>query len=384
MIYADNSATTRVRPEVLEAMLPYLAENCGNASSIHAPGRAAREAIDNAREQVAALLNCRSEEVYFTPCGTTSNNVAILGRARFLKANGKGQHLITTSIEHPSAFGPAQFLESQGWSVTYLPVNSSGLIDPEKLATAITSNTSMISIIWANNEIGSVQPIEKLAEIAKAKEIFFHSDAVQVPGKLPIDLSRVAVSSLSASGHKFHAPKGIGFLFLREGINVMPIEFGGGQEHGLFPGTEAVADVVAIGKAAELARLDLDSSSRHLRQMQDILLAKIKTFKNVVITGPQKIEERIPGHVSLAAPGIEGESLVMRLDLQGICVSSGSACHHGVIEPSHVLKAIGLSKNEAMGSLRISLGRFNTDEELQKLLGELEKLLAGKLAQATT
>jgi len=384
MIYADNSATTRVRPEVLEAMLPYLADNCGNASSIHAPGRLARDAVDNAREQISALLNCRSEEVFFTPCGTTSNNVAILGRARFLQANGKGRHLITTSIEHPSAFGPAQFLESQGWSVTYLPVNRAGLVDPENLKKAITPDTTIISIIWANNEIGSVQPIEKLAAIAKEKEIFFHTDAVQVPGKLPIDLSRVAVSSLSASGHKFHAPKGIGFLFLRQGTNVMPIEFGGGQEHGLFPGTEAVANIVAIGKAGELARLDLEESSRRLRRMQDILLAKLKTLKNAVITGPEKIEERLPGHVSLAAPGIEGESLVMRLDLEGICVSSGSACHHGVIEPSHVLKAIGLSKNEAMGSLRISLGRFNTDDEFQKLLSALEKTLAGKLARATT
>jgi cysteine desulfurase len=360
MIYADNSATTKVRPEVLEAMLPYLAENCGNASSIHAPGRAARDAVENAREQIAALINCRSDEVFFTPCGTTSNNVAILGRARFLQANGKGQHLITTSIEHPSAFGPAQFLESQGWSVTYLPVNRAGLVDPENLKKAITP-----------------------AAIAKEKGIFFHTDPVQVPGKLPIDLSRVAVSSLSASGHKFHAPKGIGFLFLRQGTNVMPIEFGGGQEHGLFPGTEAVADIVAIGKAAELARLDLEESNSRLRRMQDLLLAKLKTLQNVVITGPEKLEDRLPGHVSLAVPGVEGESLVMRLDLQDICVSSGSACHHGVIEPSHVLKAIGLSKNEAMGSLRISLGRFNSDDELQKLLSELEKALAGKLARAT-
>jgi len=383
VIYADNSATTKVRPEVVEAMLPYLSENWGNASSIHSLGRAARDAVERAREQVAHLINCPAEEVFFTPCGTASNNVAILGRARFLQANRRGRHLITTQIEHPSAFGPAQYLEGQGWSVTYLPVDREGFVSPESLSNAITRNTTIISIIWANNEIGTVQPIAELAEIAAERNIAFHTDAVQVPGKLAIDVTAVPISSLSASGHKFYAPKGIGFLYLRKENNLMPIEFGGGQERGLFPGTESVANIVAIGKAAELARSELEETSSRLYDMQRRLIEHVRSIKNVKITGAQHVEGRLPGHVSFVFPEAEGEALVMRCDLQGVCISSGSACHQGVVEPSHVLRALALSKEEALGSVRVSLGRFNTEAECDKVMKILDKALTAAPDKAT-
>jgi cysteine desulfurase len=382
VIYADNSATTKVRPEVVEAMLPFLTENWGNASSIHSLGRTARDAVDRAREQVAHLVNCRAEEIFFTPCGTASNNVAILGRARFLQANRRGRHLITTQIEHPSAFGPAQFLESQGWSVTYLPVDREGFVSPESLANAITRNTTIISIIWANNEIGTVQPISELAAIAEERGIPFHTDAVQIPGKLPIDVTAVPISSLSASGHKFYAPKGIGFMYLRNQHNVMPIEFGGGQERGLFPGTESVANIVAIGKAAELARLELDDTSSRLHHMQRKLIDHLRSIKNVKITGAQEVDGRLPGHVSCVLPGAEGEALVLRCDLQGVCISSGSACHQGVFEPSHVLRALKLSDEEALGAIRVSFGRFNSEAECDKVMSVLEKALSSGAVKA--
>lgn len=360
-------------------MLPYLHEHWGNASSIHAVGRRAKQAVGIARQQVANLLHCQPEEILFSSCGTASNNLACLGRARFLEANDRGRHLITSQIEHPSVMGPAKYLESRGWQVTYLPVNSEGLINLDLFEKSILPTTSMISILWANNEIGTVQPIKEMAEIAQHRQIYFHTDAVQAPGKLTIDLSLVPASTLSLSGHKFYAPKGIGVLFIAKGTNIMPIEFGGGQEGGLLPGTESVANIVGIGKAAELARHELANNQAKLIALQAALLKRLAHLPNIKITGPKNIADRLPGHVSIVVPSIEGEALVMRLDLQGICVSSGSACHVGVIEPSPVLKAIGLSNKEAMGSLRISFGKFNTaeecsiaDEKLCSLLASLE------------
>lgn len=368
-IYLDNSATTPVRQEVIEAMLPYLKEHWGNASSIHAAGRTAKKAIDSAREQVARLLNCQPEEVHFSPCGTASNNLALLGRARFLEANGRGKHLITSQIEHPSVSGPAKHLESQGWKVTYLPVTREGFVQVDELKAAITPDTSMISIIWANNEIGTVEPVQAIGEIAAQKEIFFHTDAVQVPGKLPIDLQSVKAAALSLSGHKFYAPKGIGILFLRKGENLMPIEFGGGQERGMLPGTEAVANIVAIGKAAQLANEELAINQANLQALQTELVNHLAAISDLKITGSNDNKRRLPGHVSFVVPGVEGETIVLKCDLQGLCLSSGSACHQGVIEPSHVLKAIGLSHSQAMGSVRVSFGKFNTGEDA-KILGE--------------
>lgn len=381
-IYLDNSATTPVRPEVIDEMLPFLQSNFGNPSSIHSHGVKAAAGVKLARERVAALLNCSPSEVYFSPCGTYANNVSILGRARFVEANDGGRHLITTAIEHPSVVGPSQYLESKGWRVTYLPVDKEGIIDFEQLKNAIADDTSIISVMWANNEIGSLQPVERIAEMAAERGIFFHTDAVQVPGKLPIDVGRHAVSALSLSGHKFYAPKGIGILFLKQGENVMPTAFGGGQEMGILPGTESVPNIVAIGKAAELARIEVAKTEVKLRDMQRILLAKLAPIEGLRITGPKDIDKRLPGHVSIAISGAEGESLVMKCDLKGVSVSSGSACHKGIIEPSSVLRALRLPDSEARGSLRISAGLFNTQEECEKA-AELIAQIAAKSAKVS-
>lgn len=374
-IYLDNSATTRVRREVIDAMLPFLESNYGNPSSIHSHGMAAAEGLKTARRQVSELLNCAPDEVYFSPCGTYANNVAILGKARSVEANGLGKHLITTSIEHPSVMGPSQHLESRGWRVTYLSVNKDGVIDIEELKRAISSDTSIISVMWANNEIGSLQPVLEIAEIARAKEIFFHTDAVQVAGKIAIDVQALGLSALSLSGHKFYAPKGIGVLYLRKGENVMPTVFGGGQEMGVLPGTESMPNIVAIGKAAELAKSELEETAINLRAMQKVILETLKKVPGVKITGPETIEDRLPGHVSIVVSDLEGESLVMKCDLKGISLSSGSACHKGIIEPSSVLRALRLPDNVARGSVRISAGRFNTVEECTKAAEVLQQLV---------
>jgi cysteine desulfurase len=365
-------------------MLPFLYDNWGNPSSIHSAGRRAKEAVRQAREQVAQLLNCSEDEVYFSPCGTVSNNVAMIGRARFAEANGMGRHLITTSIEHPSVLGPAKHLEAIGWKVTYLPVDSEGLVRAADFEAAITKETSIISIMWANNEIGTVEPIETLSRMADERGIFFHTDAVQMPGKLPLDMAEVPVCSLALSGHKFHAPKGIGILYVRKLKNIMPVVYGGGQEMGLMPGTEGVANIVAIGVAAELAHKNLAAARSRLTEMQKVIIEKVCTVDGVRITGARDVAMRLPGHVSVACAGVEGEALVMRSDLRGICVSSGSACHQGIIEPSQVLKAIGLSNQEAIGSLRITAGTFNTLEECQQAADTLTAIFQTLAKQTDT
>jgi cysteine desulfurase len=374
-IYLDNSATTKVRDEVCEVMKPFLCDRWGNASSIHRMGRQSQLAMAFARHQVAKLINCSPEEIYFAPCGTYANNVAILGRARFADANDQGKHLITTQIEHSAVLGPAKHLESLGWKVTYLPVNSEGIASSESLKQSITKETSIISVMWANNEIGSLQPIHEMAGIASESGIYFHTDAIQVTGRVPVDVSKTPVSALSLSGHKFYAPKGIGALYLRKGANVMPIMFGGGQERGVFPGTEGLANIIAMGKAAELAVEELGSITAVLREMQALIIKRLTQVAGVKLTGPVDLEKRLPGHVSLVVPGVEGETLVMRSDLKGVCISSGSACHHGITEPSHVLKAIGLSNREALGSARISAGRYNSVEEVSRALDILMEVI---------
>ncbi len=390
-IYLDNSATTPVRPEVQEAMTPYLTERWGNPSSVHFYGVDARRALDDARRSVALLMNCEEDEVYFTPCGTYSNNVAILGRARFVEANNKGKHLITTRIEHSSCMGPAKYLESLGWKVTYLPVNCNGIVDPAELEKAITTQTSIVSIMWANNEVGAVQPLGELARIAKEADVFFHTDAVQVPGKLGIDVKTLQVDSLSISGHKFYAPKGIGALFVRRGSNIMPLVFGGGQEQGLFPGTEPVASAVAIGQAAKLAVQELVSETESLRRMGQILIDGLTNIEGVKLSGPQSFENRIPGHVSVILPGLEGEAVVMQADLRGLSISSASACHKGITTPSHVVTSLCFSDAEAIGSIRMTAGRFNTDDEcrkavelMAKIIGSLRKSTASSASLCTT
>ena len=382
MIYLDNSATTRVRPQVLEAMLPYLSENYGNPSSIHSLGRSARAAVDNARQQVASFLGCQPSEVYFSSCATMSNNVALLGRARFVEANGLPKHLITSTIEHPAVMGPAQYLEAQGWRVTYLPVDREGFVSLSDFKNALSSDTSIVSIMWGNNEIGVLEPIEAMAEIVESyakslgRDIFMHTDAVQIPGKLPIDLSQLKVSALSLSGHKFGAPKGIGILFLRRLFNIMPIIFGGGQEMGMFAGTESVAHIVAIGEAARLAEQEQAELEKRLRSYQKQLLERLLVFPDLTITGPSDIDRRLPGHVSFSVGGIEGEALVLKSDLKGLAISSGSACHQGIIESSSVLKAIGLGQAKALGAVRISFGADNSDSDVVEAIRMLEPILS--------
>lgn len=382
VIYLDNSATTRVRPQVLEAMLPYLSESYGNPSSIHTLGRSARAAVDNARSQVASFLGCQPSEVYFSSCATMSNNVALLGRARFVEANGLPKHLITSTIEHPAVMGPAQYLEAQGWRVTYLPVDREGFVRLSDFKNALSSDTSIVSIMWGNNEIGVLEPIEAMAEIVESyaqglgRDIFMHTDAVQIPGKLPIDLSQLKVSALSLSGHKFGAPKGIGILFLRRLFNIMPIIFGGGQEMGMFAGTESVAHIVAIGEAASLAQQEQAELEKRLRSYQKQLFERLLVVPDLTITGPSDIDKRLPGHVSFSVGGIEGEALVLKSDLKGLAISSGSACHQGIIESSSVLKAIGLGQAKALGAVRISFGADNSDSDVVESIALLEQILS--------
>ncbi len=372
-IYLDNSATTKVRDEVVAAMIPYLANEWGNPSSLHRFGRQSAQALAEARMKVARLLNCEADEIFFSPCGTYSNNVAIVGRARFAEANSLGKHMITCLVEHPAVLGPAKHLESLGWRITYLPVDHEGLVNPDSLRKAIQTDTSIISVMWANNEIGTIQPIDLLATIAEEAGVYFHTDAVQVPGKLPIDVSQVKVSALSISGHKFHAPKGVGVLYVRKGINLMPLVYGGGQERGLFPGTEALASIVGIGKAAELAFDELEANLGFLRARQAELMERLLAVEGVRMTGPLDPQRRLPGHISVVVPGCDGEALVLKSDLKGVCISSGSACHKGIKEPSQILTATGVPAADAIASARISIGRFNSDQECR----QAADLLAG-------
>jgi cysteine desulfurase len=380
-IYLDNSATTAVRSEVIDAMLPYLREGWGNPSSVHRVGRYAADGLKRSREQASSLLGCQPEEVYFSSGGTMSNNVALLGRARFAQANGLGKHLITTKIEHPSVMGPAQYLESNGWKVTYLLVDKQGFVSLDDLEKACTPETSMISIMWANNEIGSVQNIDRIAKIAQEREIFFHTDAVQVPGKLAINAAVTPFSALALSGHKFYAPKGVGLLYLRRHQNVMPIVFGGGQEMGLFPGTEGLANIVALGVAAELAQKEQAENESRLRSLAAKMTGAIMSVPGMKISGPLDPAGRLPGHCSFYLPNVEGDALVLRADLKGVCISSGSACHKGIIEASAVLRALRLSDYEAMGAIRVSLGRFTTEEECDKAAKILVDMLKSAASQ---
>ena len=374
-IYLDNSATTKVRDEVCEAMQPYLCDKWGNPSSLHRLGYQARTAMTKAREQAAQLIGATPDEVYFTPCGTFSNNMALLGRAQFVEANGMGRHLITTCIEHNSSLGPAKHLMSRGWKVSHLHVSDEGVVDLEELKSIITDETSIISLMWANNEVGTVQPVEEIAKIAADRKIYFHSDAIQVPGKLKIDMAKTPVSSLSLSGHKFYAPKGIGLLYVRKGMEIAPILFGGGQEQGISPGTESLSNIVAIGAAAELAHNELEHNTAHLRAIQKLLIEKLTTHPAVKLSGTC-MKSRLPGHVSLIVEGTVGEQLVVEADLKGVCISSVSACKQAGKDPSHVLACMGLKHEQVIGSARITAGRFNTLEECEKAADILLKIFS--------
>jgi len=371
-IYMDNAATTRVAKPVLEAMLPYLTDVYGNPSSVHSFGRDARRALDHAREQVASALGAEPREIYFTGCGTESDNWAIRGGAYARKS--KGKHLITSAIEHHAVLHSMMQLEAEGFEVTYLPVDEYGLVNPEDLEKAMRPDTTLVSIMMANNEIGTIEPIEELAKIAKAHGALFHTDAVQAVGAMDIDVHALSVDMLSLSGHKFHAPKGVGALYIKKGVRINTLMQGGAQERKQRPGTENIASIVGMGVAIERAASTIKERNAYLIPLRDRLIEGIlSTIPDTRLNGhPTK---RLPNNVNVSVRYIEGEALLLSLDIAGIAASSGSACTSGSLDPSHVLLAIGLPHEIAHGSLRFSMSEETTAEEVEYVLAELKKIV---------
>ncbi len=360
-IYMDHSATTPVAPEVLEAMLPYFSEKFGNASSLHSFGLEAKEALEESREKVAGLLGAKPEEIIFTSGGTESDNLALKGIAR--KNQKSGKHIITTQVEHPAILECCRRLEKEGFEVTYLPVTNEGLVEIATLESAIRSDTILISVMHANNEVGTIQPLEAIGRLAAEKDIYLHTDAVQSVGKIPTDVNKLGVDLLSLSAHKLYGPKGVGALYIRKGTRLESIIQGGGHEHGLRSGTENIAGIVGMARAAELGRETMSTEAERLTRLRDrlaeLVLLKVK---EAWINGTMK--ERLPGNLNFGFKYVEGESLLLFLDSIGINVSTGSACSSHKLEPSHVLLSLGLKPEECHGSLRITLGRSNTMEEV--------------------
>ena len=369
-VYLDHNATTPVEPEVLEAMLPYFSADFGNAASIHTPGQRARAAVETAREQVAALLGARPQEMVFTSGGTESDNHAVFGIVR--SASGASKHVITSAIEHEAVLNACQALEKEGgqaagnrpaMEVTYLPVDANGLVDPEAVRDAIRPQTALISVMHANNELGTVQPLEAIAKIAAQNDIYLHTDAVQAAGKISIDVNTLGVDLLAISGHKFYAPKGVGALYIRGGTRLRQLLYGGHHQRGFRPGTENVPGIVGLGKAAELARRSLAEDACRVSVLRDELerglTARVPDARPNAAGAP-----RTPNTTNITFPGIEGEALIIALDLRGLACSTGAACSSGTIEPSHVLTAIGLPAEEARASIRFSLGRHTTSADI--------------------
>ena len=337
--YFDNAATTNVKKEVLDEMLLYLKDEFGNPSSLYSIGRSAKRGIEKARRQVAELINCNPEEIYFTSCGSESDNTAIKGIAAAYRK--KGRHIITSKIEHPAVLHTCQVLEKQGFRVTYLDVTKNGMINMEQLRKSISMDTILISIMAANNEIGTIQPIEEIAKIAKMYNIIFHTDAVQACGNMHIDVKKMGIDALSLSGHKINAPKGVGALYIKSGIEFEKFIDGGHQENNKRAGTENVAQIVGLGKACEIARENLDNHMKYLQELRDYYINEIETrIQNVKLNGDRKI--RLPGNANFSFKGVSGETLLLKLDEREMCASTGSACSSGSLEPSHVLTAIGL------------------------------------------
>ena len=364
-IYMDNAATTAVSPEVLQTMLPYFNEIYGNPSSIHSTGRDARRAVDAARKQVAQAIGAQPTEIYFTAGGSESDNWAIKGTA-FAKRD-KGNHIITTAIEHHAVLHTCQWLEKQGFQVTYLPVDEYGRVRVEDVEKAITGKTILISIMAANNEIGTLEPIAEIGKLAHEKGILFHTDAVQAVGAIPLDVNAMNIDMLSMSGHKFHGPKGIGALYIRKGVRPDVFMHGGAQERAQRAGTENLAGIVGMGKAIELATQNLEANAARMTRLRDKLIDGILAeIPEVRLNGHRT--ERLPNNVNVSIRYIEGEALLLRLDLAGIAGSSGSACTSGSLDPSHVLLAIGLPHEIAHGSLRLSLGTDSTEAEVDEVL----------------
>ena len=376
-IYLDNNATTKTDEEVVKAMLPYLLENYGNPSSIYKIGRDTRKAVEEAREKVAKALNCEANEIYFTSGGSESDNTAIKGIAHSYKE--KGNHIITSKIEHPAVLETCKELEKEGFEVSYIGVDENGIINLKELEASIKPSTILISVMFANNEIGTIHPIKEIGKIAKENNIYFHTDAVQAVGNVKIDVKELNLDSLSLSAHKFYGPKGVGALYVKKGVKFNKFISGGHQERNKRAGTENVAGIVGLGKAIELAYQDLDKHNEKIKELRDYYVEEVtKRIPYIKINGDTK--KRLPGNSNISFRFIEGEGLILNLDLKGICASSGSACTSGSLDPSHVLLAIGLPHEIAHGSLRISIGKYNTKEEIDYVIECLVEIV-GRLRE---
>ena len=371
-VYADNAATTAVSPQVLEAMLPYYTEVYGNPSSLYSVGQKAKAALEEARETVAACLGAEAVEIYFTSCGTESDNWAIKGAAHAMKKKGK-DHIITSAFEHHAVLHTCQALEKEGFTVTYLPVHENGIVRPEELEAAITDKTGLVTIMYANNEIGTIQPIPEIGAICKKHGVWFHTDAVQAVGNVHIHVKEQNIDMLSLSGHKFHAPKGVGALYIRRGIAIPNLLDGGAQERGKRGGTENVAQIVGLAAGLKEACATIDQRVARLSPLRDKLMDGLLKIDRCRVNGDR--EHRLPGNVSMCFQGVEGESLLLMLDLKGISASSGSACTSGSLDPSHVLLSIGLPHEVAHGSLRLSFGDYNTEEDIDYILEVLPPII---------
>ncbi len=372
IIYFDNAATTRTKPEVVEAMLPYFTENYGNPSSIYSFSQKTKTAINQARETIANSIGAKTQEIYFTTGGSESDNWALKATADFMKT--KGKHIITSKIEHHAILHTCEYLEKHGFDVTYLDVDEDGIVSPESVEAAIRPDTILISIMFANNEIGTIEPIAEIGKVAKAHNVIFHTDAVQAFAHIPIDVDAMNIDMLSASGHKFGGPKGVGFLYIRSGIKIRSFIHGGAQERKRRAGTENVPGIIGMGKATELAMAHMEQTSKYELKLRDYLMKRLTTeFEHIRVNG--SLTDRLPNNVNVGFEFIEGESMLIMLDKVGICASSGSACTSGSLDPSHVLLAIGLPHEKAHGSLRITLSEENTVEEIDATVDELKHII---------
>ncbi len=374
-LYFDYAATTPVSKEVLQEMIPYFELQYGNASAMYEIGRQSKRAIELARKRVASAINARPKEIYFTSCGSESDNLAIKGIAYANK--NKGNHIITSKIEHHAILNSCKTLERQGFEVTYLNVDKNGVVDINQLLNEIRPTTILISVMFANNEIGTIEPIQQIGKIAKDHNIIFHTDAVQAIGNVKIDVENLNIDSLSMSGHKFYAPKGIGALYVRDGVNFEKILDGGHQEKNKRAGTENVAEIVALGKAIEEVYSNYDEYNKHLQELRDFYIEQIEEkIPYAKLNGAR--ENRLPGNANFSFPNIDAQQLLLELDEKGICASAGSACSTGTPEPSHVLVAIGLSKCLLNGTLRTTFGKYNTKEDVEYLVKTITEIILSK------
>jgi len=371
-IYMDYAATTPMLPEVVEAMQTYYSYKFGNPSSIHSMGQEARDAVEHARSQVAALIACRPEDVVFTGGGTEADNHAVKGVC--LAGRGKGNHVITTAIEHHAVLNTCNYMKELGFDATVVPVDKHGMVDPDDIRKAITSKTLLVSVMHANNEVGAIQPIEAIGSITRGAGVYFHVDAVQTAGHLPIDVDSMGIDLLSASAHKLYGPKGVGMLFVRGGTNIVPLLHGGEQENGRGAGTENVAGIVGFGKAAEIARAEMGKEAARLLKYRDRLIDSVLgRVADAYLNGHRT--SRLPNNTNFSFDFIEGESILMYLDAEGICASTGSACSSASSEPSHVLLALGIPVERARGSVRFTLGRWTSEEHVDKVVEALPRIV---------